>query len=96
MDAKGKVYQSRSWLRDIARNKALYLMVLLPVAVVIIFKYIPMYGAQIAFRNYKVVKGVWGSDWVGFKHFLDFFNKYQFWQLIRNTLLLNLYNLATF
>lgn len=96
MDARIKPYRSRSWPRELSRNSALYLMVLLPVAVVIIFKYIPMYGAQIAFRNYKIVKGVWGSDWVGFKHFLDFFNKYQFWQLIRNTLLLNLYNLATF
>lgn len=53
-----------------------------------------MYGAQIAFKNFTVSKGILGSDWVGFKHFTRFFNSYEFWRLLRNTLTISLYTLA--
>lgn len=85
-----------SWRKELSRNKVLYLMVLLPLAVLIIFKYIPMYGVQIAFKNYQIGKGISGSDWVGMKNFVDFFHTYYCWQVIKNTLYLNLYMLATF
>src|SRR5690625_5699240 len=52
-----------------------------------------MYGLQIAFKDYRAVDGIFGSEWVGFKHFASFFNSYNFWMLIKNTLLINLYEL---
>ncbi|TDF92715.1 sugar ABC transporter permease [Paenibacillus piri] len=56
-----------------------------------------MYGAQIAFKDFSVSKGIWGSSWVGFKHFIRFFQSYDFWRIMQNTLLLSLYHLiATF
>ena len=60
----------------------------------IIYHYIPIYGVQIAFRNYKAKKGIWGSDWVGLKNFERFFHSADWWVLVRNTLLLSLYSLA--
>jgi putative aldouronate transport system permease protein len=52
-----------------------------------------MYGALIAFKNFQITKGVWDSPWVGFKHFDDFFSSYYFWRLLKNTLLINVYQL---
>lgn len=59
----------------------------------VIFQYAPMYGAIIAFKDFHVARGILESPWVGFKHFEDFFNSYYFWRLIKNTFLLNLYQL---
>ncbi|MCR8636443.1 ABC transporter permease subunit [Paenibacillus sp. N5-1-1-5] len=59
----------------------------------IVFHYIPMYGATIAFKNFTPVAGIWGSAWIGFKHFQDFFNSYYFLRIIKNTLLINFYSL---
>src|SRR5687768_15412984 len=72
----------------------LYVMLFLPLLWLTIFAYIPMYGAQIAFRDYNVVAGITGSPWVGLKHFERFVDSYNFWPILRNTLLLNLYQLA--
>lgn len=85
-----------SWRKDFSRNKALYIMILLPLTILIIFKYVPMYGVVIAFENYKINKGVFGSEWVGLKNFLDFFSTYHFGRIMTNTILINLYSLATF
>jgi putative aldouronate transport system permease protein len=69
-------------------------VLLLPVLVYFfVFNYLPMYGIQIAFRDYKAVFGITGSPWVGFKNFTDFFSAYYFGRLLTNTLLLNLYGL---
>lgn len=82
--------------RELKRNNALYVLILVPLAVLILFKYVPMHGVQIAFRNYKPARGIYGSEWVGWKYFQKFFSSNQFWPLIRNTLSINLYSLATF
>ncbi len=74
-------------------NWQLYLMLLIPVALTIIYKYIPMYGIQIAFRDYKASKGFTGSEWVGFEWFLRFFSAPTFWRMIKNTVLLSLFSL---
>lgn len=63
---------------------------LLPVTYYIVFHYLPMYGVQIAFKNYVAALGITGSPWVGFRQFERFFNSYQFWPLIRNTLSLSI------
>lgn len=74
-------------------NYQLYLVLILPVAYIIIFRYLPMYGAQIAFRNYRVSKGIWASDWVGLYHFQRFVTSYQFGRVMINTLGINVYQL---
>jgi len=68
-------------------------MILPIVAYYLIFHYGPMYGLQIAFKKYTPGAGIWGSPWVGFKHFTSFFNSYYFWRLLRNTFLINFYEL---
>lgn len=70
-------------------------MLISPVlAYFIIFEYIPMYGVQIAFKNFIATKGIWGSSWVGMRHFERFFDSYFFWRLITNTLGVSLYQLV--
>ena len=82
----------RHWFKS---NISLYLLLIVPVAYILIFAYYPMYGAQIAFRDYRISRGVLNSDWVGLKHFIKFFTRnYQVWRIIGNTLGINLYMLA--
>lgn len=81
-------------LRSFRRNWDLYLLISPVIAYFVIFHYIPMYGVQIAFKHFIAAKGIWGSDWAGFVHFERFFESYYFWRLIRNTVLINLYELA--
>ena len=85
--------EKRSWFKDLLQNRYLYLMALPVAAYFLIFCYLPMYGVLIAFQNYSPFKGIWGSQWVGFKHFTDFFNSYYFWRLIRNTFMINFWDL---
>jgi putative aldouronate transport system permease protein len=80
-------------LRYITTNYWLYLLVLPSVVLTIIFKYLPMYGILIAFKDYSYRKGILGSEWVGFHHFERFLNAPNFEQLFFNTLKLNLYGL---
>lgn len=81
-------------LSKIRKNWDLYLLVLPVLIYFIVFKYIPMYGAQIAFKDFIAVEGIFGSPWVGFDHFQHFFNSFYFWRLIGNTLLIGVYELA--
>lgn len=81
-------------LRQMARDYQLYLLILPALAYIIIFHYIPMYGVQIAFRDYQLSKGMFGSAWVGLKHFQAFFTLPNVWQIIWNTLAISLYQLA--
>ncbi|WP_438444408.1 ABC transporter permease [Gorillibacterium sp. sgz5001074] len=83
-------------LRDMTRDKWLYLMLLPGVLYFIIFKYVPMYGVSMAFQDYKPYTGFLGSPWVGFKHFERFFSEPQFGMLFRNTVILAVYNLVFF
>ncbi len=78
---------------SIKRDWQLYVLLLPAIGFVFIFCYLPLYGIQIAFRDYKAVRGITGSEWVGLKNFVDFFNAYYFKRLISNTFLLNLYGL---
>jgi len=71
----------------------LYLFISPVIVYFVIFHYFPMYGVQIAFKNFVASKGIWGSPWVGFDHFERFFKSFYFMRLIRNTLGINLYEL---
>lgn len=84
-------YQKAS--KEILRNKYVYLMALPVILYYLIFQYGPMYGTIIAFKQYDIVKGVWGSPWVGFKYFIEFFESFYFERTLRNTLLISLYEL---
>ena len=77
--------------RDFTYNKYVYLMAVPVIAFYIIFHYVPMYGAIIAFKNYSVTRGILQSPWTGFTHFKYFFTSYYFWRVLRNTILINLY-----
>jgi putative aldouronate transport system permease protein len=79
--------------KQVLKMWQLYLLMILPIIYIVIFKYIPMYGAQIAFKEYVVTQGIWGSKWVGLYHFKRFFDSYQFWDIMRNTITLSLYQL---
>lgn len=69
----------------IRKHWELCLLVFIPLAWIIIYRYIPMAGAQVAFRNYNVIQGQWRSPWVGWAHFTRFFISPSFWKLIRDT-----------
>jgi multiple sugar transport system permease protein/putative aldouronate transport system permease protein len=84
----------RSRWHGFKRNWQLWVMITPPLIWLFVFQYIPMWGVQIAFRNYNFVDGITGSEWVGLKHFDAFINQYNFWTIIQNTLVLNVYSLV--
>ena len=84
---------SKQLWTGIKKNYMLYLFILPSFAYLVIFHYIPMYGIQIAFRNFSAGLGIFKSPWIGFTHFKRFFGSYLFWNLLKNTLVLSLYGL---
>ncbi|MEK4059803.1 MULTISPECIES: ABC transporter permease [Paenibacillus] len=79
--------------KDLLRNKWLYLMIIPVVIYYFLFHYVPLYGTIIAFKQFVPAKGILGSDWVGFKHFEEFFSSIYFFRVIKNTVLLSFFNL---
>ncbi|HHW48916.1 MAG TPA: sugar ABC transporter permease [Clostridiaceae bacterium] len=79
--------------KDFKENKVIYLMLSPIIAYFIIFSYVPMSGLLMAFQDYSPAGGIFASKWVGFKHFIDFFNNIYFSRLIRNTFLLSFYDM---
>jgi putative aldouronate transport system permease protein len=89
----GRNKKKVSWKNYLKNNWQLYVLVLPAVIYFFVFNYMPLYGIQIAFKDYKAVKGIAGSDWVGLKQFQTFFHAYYFKRLLANTFLLNVYYL---
>ncbi|NQX71752.1 sugar ABC transporter permease [Paenibacillus alba] len=85
---------TNKYVRDFILNKYLYLMMIPVLAYYAVFHYAPMYGALIAFKEYSPMKGILGSEWVGFAHFKDFFGSYYFWRILKNTIVISLYSLV--
>lgn len=85
-------YKHKS-VRRLLKDRYIYLLLAPALIYFIIFKYIPMYGIIISFQDYSPVRGFFGSEWVGFKHFADFFGSYTFGKIFRNTILISLYKL---
>ncbi|OCT13883.1 protein lplB [Paenibacillus pectinilyticus] len=83
-----------SFLQFVLRHKALYLMLLPGVVYFIIFKYVPLFGSVIAFQDYNIFSGIFHSKWVGFKWFDQFFTYPQFTRLLRNTIIISVYQLV--
>ena len=86
--SRGALLRRRIWA-----GRYLYLMFLPVFLYYVIFRYGPMLGLVISFQKYDLLKGILNSRWVGFKHFQNFFNSMFLWRLLRNTLLINLYDL---
>lgn len=83
----------RSKIKDIRRHWQLYLLISIPMFMLILFKYVPMYGVIIAFKNYKVSKGILGSEWVGLKYFVQFFQSPTSIRILWNTIWISLYSI---
>ena len=86
-------YKHNIW-RDIAKCKWLYVMLAIPLAQYVLFRYAPLSGIQVAFKNYNIFKGMWDSPWAGMKYFQEMFNSAQFWLALKNTVVLNLLDLV--
>ena len=93
MTEMSKARRRRLW-RRVKRKRVLYLMLLPGMLLLLIFHYIPMWGVLIAFKDYRVLKGILASDWVGLKHFRAFFGGRMFSSVVLNTLILNCYSLT--
>lgn len=79
--------------RRMRRCWQLYLIMLVPLLVILIFRYGPMFGVQIAFKDFRARDGIWGSPWAGFTHFQNLFNSYQFRRILTNTLGISFYSI---
>lgn len=90
---KGQKSKKENFLQYFKRNYSLYLFLVPALLLTIIFKYVPMYGAIIAFKDFSPMKGILGSDWVGFEHFRDFLTSPNFAEIFMNTLKLSVYGL---
>jgi putative aldouronate transport system permease protein len=88
--AKGKQFYFKRLLICILANKSLYIMILPVLAFYITFCYLPMYGVIIAFKNFQPGLGMWGSPWVGFQNYIDFFTGPYFIRVLSNTLIISL------
>ena len=85
-----KQRSANTWKKDIKKNCELYLFLIPAVVSVFIFNYLPMYGIQIAFKDFKPARGILGSKFVGLKWFERFFSSFQFTEILSNTLLLSI------
>lgn len=89
-----KRFNKAVFKKTLKRDAVLYLMAFPAVALVFVFSYIPMYGVLMAFQNYIPAKGVFGSEWVGIRHFVSFFRDPFCGRIVKNTILLGVYSLV--
>lgn len=80
-------------INKIWKDKPIYLILLPGIIYFVVFHYIPMYGAMIAFKDFKAALGIFGSKWVGLKNFIDFFNHPSFGLVLKNTLIISFYKI---
>jgi len=80
-------------MKQFKKSGPLYVLLLPSIILLICFTYIPMYGIVMAFKDYSPALGIWGSPWVGIKHFIQYFNSYQFDLTLKNTLFISLYSI---
>lgn len=93
MAAQKRAVGKSTWFRFFKEQWQLHLLMLIPVIYMLIFAYYPMFGVQIAFKDFKAAYGIWGSPWVGFKHFSTFFNSHMFSRVVINTLRISIYSI---
>lgn len=94
---KNKAQHKQTFAQGFKNSRALYILLLPSLIIFLLFTYYPMYGVIIAFKDFSPAQGILGSPWVGLKNFMQYFNSYQFWPTIRNTIVISLYTiLVTF
>lgn len=84
--ARPRKYTKEAIKKDFRRNGKIYLMAIPAIICLILFSYLPMGGLLMAFKDYKPKLGILGSEWIGFKHFADFFTSFYFPRTMKNTL----------
>lgn len=94
MSKKNAVSKKGNIWHRVYSDRALYLLLLPSFIIMFIFTYLPMYGVGIAFKDFTPAKGIMGSSWAGLKYFKQYFNSFQFWPTIKNTLLLSIYSIV--
>ena len=92
-DCETKIVKKKSLLTrmklELKRNKYLYILAVPVLLYYVLFCYLPMFGLAIAFEDFSIAKGVFGSDWIGFEHFKDFFSGIYFERTLKNTLIIS-------
>lgn len=91
-----KQKERRQKIKALKRDWQLHLIIALPLIYLVIFDFLPMYGIQIAFRDFRPKTGITGSEWVGLKWFKEFIGSVDFFEILKNTLALSLYRVACF
>lgn len=86
--------QYKKLWKEVRRHSQLYLLLIVPIAYLVLFHYMPMYGIQLSFRLYDINLGITDSEWIGVENFSRFFNSYMFARVMKNTLSLSLYSLV--
>ena len=86
MKSQHNALEKEQRLREIKRHRSVYALLVIPLVYYIIFKYIPIWNGQIAFKDFMPVEGVMGSKWIGLAHFSTFIKSFYFVELLRNTL----------
>jgi len=88
------IRRSSRLLKEVWKNRHYYILLLPAILFFILFHYVPMAGVSLAFKQFSYANGIWGSEWVGFKHFERLFGSMSFYEILRNTLLISWYRLA--
>ncbi|MBD2843816.1 sugar ABC transporter permease [Paenibacillus sp. IB182496] len=96
VQARQRGGRRRSWRARLAKDRWLYVLLLPGLLYFLVFKYWPMWGVLIAFKNYQPFLGFWQSEWIGLDHFRTFFSNPDFARLLRNTFILAVYDLVFF
>ena len=91
---KNKAQHKQTFAQGFKNSRALYILLLPSLIIFLLFTYYPMYGVIIAFKDFSPAQGILGSPWVGLKNFMQYFNSYQFWPTIRNTIVISLYTIV--
>ncbi len=94
MNKRNTVSKKGNIWHRVYSDRALYLLLLPSFIIMFIFTYLPMYGVVIAFKDFTPAKGIMGSSWAGLKYFKQYFNSFQFWPTIKNTLILSIYSIV--
>ncbi len=94
-DVEKSLYSKKrtGFIKSYTNNWQLYVLLILPLSYLLLFKYIPLAGLQIAFKDYNIAKGIFDSEWAGLIHFRNFFSDYRAMRVIKNTLILSVYHL---
>jgi len=85
---------SNRLIRALKEYKWMYLMLIPGLAYYLCFKYLPMFGLVVAFKDYSIMKGFFGSDWIGLKHFREIFQSHDFYILLKNTLIISVFKIV--